>query len=72
MEILLYQDATLNLNLDGLCKELNRITDDDFHVSVGRTAFELKPGAIKHPVTHRAVSNLLAKDLGHYWKETNS
>jgi len=63
MKILLYQDETLNLNLNGLCEGLNRITNDDFYLAVGRTAFNLKPRSIRYPVTHHAVSKLLAEEI---------
>jgi hypothetical protein len=57
MKILLFQDETLTLNLNGLCDGLNRITDDDFYLAIGRTAVSLKPRPIKHPVSHRAAAS---------------
>jgi hypothetical protein len=63
MKILLYQDETVNLNLKALCEGLNRITDDDFDVDIGHSAFKLKPGSIKHPISHKGVSAQLAEEI---------
>lgn len=63
MKVLLYQDHTLNLNLNALCEGLNRITEDDFYIDTGQLRFTLNPGAIKYPVSHKAVSILLADEI---------
>ena len=63
MRILLYQDETLSLNLDSLCDGLNGLTPHDFHFAIGRTAVSLKPGSIKHPISHRAVAKMLAGEI---------
>jgi hypothetical protein len=63
MKILVFQDKTLNLNLNGLCGELNKITDDNFHLAIGRTTFNLKAGPIKYPVSHHAVSMILGEEI---------
>lgn len=63
MRIILYQDETLNLNLNALCEGINRITDSDFHVAIGHSVFKLKPNSLKHPFTHHAVAEDLAEEI---------
>lgn len=63
MKILLYQDETLSLNLNALCEGINKITDADVYLDVGHTALTLKPGSIKYPTSHDAVSKILAKEI---------
>lgn len=63
MKVLLYQDATLNLNLIGVSEGLNKVTHGDLYFATGRTEFKLKPGSIKYPVTHQQLSQTLAGEI---------
>jgi hypothetical protein len=63
MRIFLYQDRTLNLNLEALSKGLKNITKGELDIDVGRAEFKLKKGPMKYPLTHQSLSASLLNEV---------
>jgi len=60
MKILLYQDNTLNLNLDAICSGLRAITN--LEVARGRAQFRIKGRAVRFPATYEQLSAKLINE----------
>jgi hypothetical protein len=56
MKVLLYQDDTLNLNLDALSLGLSTVNDSSLQVNEGKVAFRVEGDTLRHPESYEQLS----------------